>query len=219
MSTANPALSPSTPPTTPPTTPPLWLAWAATPRRAMAISLVVSVAVLGGALGLNGLGVIGWHAAVRATAVFAYPFWLLAYTAGPLARLTPAPSTRAIRKRRRAIGLAYFVAQYVHLAAIVGLARVEPVLLEDPVAIYGGGFGFLMIGLMALTSNDAAVKRLGGKAWSRLHGLGQLTVAIIYLSSYGGRIAEDLAYWPAFTLLLGAYGLRAAAAIQTRRRG
>lgn len=206
MSTATPSMSSSPGPP--------WLG----PPRAIALSLVVSLLVLGGALGLNGVGIPGWHAAVRATAVFAYPFWLAAFVAGPLARLVPGDATRALLQRRRAVGLAYFVAQYVHLAAILGLARVEPALLEDAALVYGGGFGFVMIGLMAATSNDAAVRRLGARGWRRLHGLGQLTVALIYLSTYGGRIAEDIAYGPAFALLLSAFTLRAADVIQARRR-
>ena len=195
---------------------PRWLSWAASPARAMAIVLVVALLGLGSALGLNGTGLVGWHAAVRATAVFAFPFWLLAYVAGPVARLAPGPTTRVLRTRRRAIGLAFFVAQYVHLAAIVGLARVEPGILEDPAGVYGGGFGFVMIGLLAATSNDASVKRLGGKAWRRLHAFGQLTLAVVYLATYGPRIAEDLSYWPAGALLLGAYALRGAAALKAR---
>jgi len=180
---------------------PLWLSWAASPARAMAIVFVVALLGLGSALGLNGTGLVGWHAAVRATAVFAFPFWLLAYVAGPIARL------------------AFFVAQYVHLAAIVGLGRIEPGLLEDPAGVYGGGFGFVMIGVLAATSNDASVKRLGGKAWRRLHAFGQLTLAVVYLATYGPRIAEDLSYWPAGALLLGAYALRGAAALRKRAAG
>ena len=197
--------------------PPSWLVWAASPARSMAIVGVLALLALGGALGLHGTSHLGWHAAVRATAVFAFPFWLLAYCAGPLARFQPGPTTRALRKRRRAIGLAFFVAQYVHLAAIVGLVRIEPEILDDPTGVYGGGFGFLMIGLMAATSNDAAVRRLGGKNWRRLHRFGQLTLAIVYLATYGPRVAEDLSFWPAVALLFGAYGLRAAAAVKQRR--
>lgn len=195
---------------------PLWLLWAASPTRAMAIVFVVAMLGLGSALGLNGTGLIGWHASVRATAVFAFPLWLLAYLAGPIARLAPGPTTRALRARRRAIGLAFFVAQYVHLAAIVGLARIEPGILEDPTAVYGGGFGFLMVAVLAATSNDASVKRLGESAWRRLHAFGQLTLAVVYLATYGPLIDEDLAYWPAGALLLGAYALRGAAALRTR---
>lgn len=195
---------------------PLWLCWAARSARAMTVVLILSLLVLGGALTLNGVGPIGWHAAVRATAVFALPLWLLTYTAGPLSRLAPGPATRALRTRRRALGLAFFVAQYVHLAAIVGLARVEPGILDDPIGLYGGGFGFVLIGLMAATSNDAALKRLGGRNWTRLHRFGQLTLAIVYLATYGPHFAEDVSFWPAMALLFAAYGLRATAALKQR---
>ena len=207
----------SAPQSTASTATPAWLFWAATPSRAIAGVGALAALVMGVALVLNGLSNLGWHAAVRVTAVFAYPFWLLAYTAGPLARLAPGPGTRALRKRRRAVGLAFFVAQYVHLAAILGLVRIEPEILDDPVGVYGGGFGFLLIGLMAATSNDRAVERLGGKNWTRLHRFGQLTVAIVYLATYGPRIAEDFSYWPAVALLFAAYGIRAAAALKARQ--
>lgn len=42
---------------------PLWLLWAASPTRAMAIVFVVALLGLGSALGLNGTGLVGWHAA------------------------------------------------------------------------------------------------------------------------------------------------------------
>ena len=45
-----------------------------------------------------------------------------------------------------------------------------------------------------------------------------LTIALIYLSSYGGRVVEDASYWPAAALLLGAFALRGAAAVKSRRR-
>ncbi|MEM9174806.1 MAG: ferric reductase-like transmembrane domain-containing protein [Myxococcota bacterium] len=188
----------------------------ARPARAMTIPLVVATffvgtLVLGGALGLNGTGRVGWHAAVRATAVVAFPLWLLVYTAGPLAQLAPGSVTRALRRSRRAIGLAVFVAQMIHLAAILGLTRLEAGTLTEPAALYGGGLAYLMLTLMAATSNDAAVARLGARNWRRLHGFGQGVLAIVYVATYGPLMAGDPAYWPAGLALLAAFGLRATA--------
>lgn len=80
----------------------------------------------------------------------------------------------------------------------------------------GGGLGFLMMFAMAATSNDAAVKKTGRRAWHRLHGFGQLTLAVVYLVIYLERIVADLSYWPAFSALIFAFGLRGAVAIQSR---
>lgn len=197
---------------------PRWLFWCANPSRAVVLAFVTNGLLAAGALALHGTGVLGWHAAVRVTAAFAFPLWLLTFTASALAQLAPNATTRALRRRRRALGLGYATAQYVHGATILLLARIEPAVLEPGLTVLGGGVGFVMIAAMAATSNDAAVRALGARAWRRLHGLGQLTLAIVYLTTYGGRVAEDAAFWPALALLLLAFALRGAAALQRSRR-
>ena len=69
---------------------------------------------------------------------------------------------------------------------------------------------------MAATSTDAAVRWLGPR-WRALHRLGQWWIFVIFAFSYGGRVAEDLDYWPGATLLVLALGLRIA--VYQRARG
>ena len=195
---------------------PIGWRWTDSPRRAVLTAFAISTLAFGAALALNGTANLGWHAATRVTAVVAYPLWLLGFIASALATLRPLPITRMLRARRRALGLAFAVAQTVHGGAILGLMRLEPVVSEINLSTVGGGFGFLMMFAMAATSNDAAVKKIGGRAWRRLHGTGQLTLAIVYLVTYGGRVVEDTAFWPGLAALLFAFALRGAAAIQSR---
>ena len=49
----------------------------------------------------------------------------------------------------------------------------------------GGGIGYLLIAAMALTSNDTAQRRLGGRRWRALHVAGLWVVFGIFVSSYG----------------------------------
>lgn len=199
---------------------PAWLAWANRPGRAVGISLAVSLVVALATLLLNGNGELGWRAVTRLTAQVAFPLFLAAFLASSLARLWPGPRTRALLARRRALGLAFATAQTVHGIAILLLARFhagtsESVLAPDP-ALYGGALGFVLMFAMAATSNDAAQRRLGGPAWRALHRSGQIVLFVIYCVTYGGRVANDAAYWPGAALLVAAAGLRIAAAFQGR---
>lgn len=198
------------------TSAPIGLRWTASPRRAVLTFFAISAFALGAALALNGTANLGWHAATRITAVIAYPLWLMSFVASPLASLRPSPLTRLLRARRRALGLAFAVALTVHGIAIIGLARLEPEIAPLDIGTIGGGFGFVMVFAMAATSNNAAVKKIGRRAWRRFHSLGQFTFAVVYLVQYGGLVVEDLSYWPAVAALIFAFGLRGAAAIQSR---
>lgn len=198
----------------PPT--PIGLGWVDSPTRAVCVALFVALLAAGGALGLNGIGAIGWHAAVRITAVLAYPLWLAAFSAAALVRFFPTAWTRGLRKRRRAVGLAFAVILGVHAGTILGLSRIEPDVITPGLEVYFGGGAMLLTLAMALTSNDAAVRALG-RGWPWLHRTGQAVLAIVFLFSYGGRAAVDADYWPAFALLIGALGLRGAAFAQSLR--
>ena len=104
---------------------PLWLAWANRPRRAIAAASIVSLAVVGASLALDGTAELGWRAATRHTAQVSFPLFLIAFLASSIARLWPGPLTRALLARRRALGLAFATAHLVHGASILMLARLD----------------------------------------------------------------------------------------------
>lgn len=191
---------------------PFWVAWANRPRRAVGWTLAVALFVVGATLSLEGTATLGWRAVTRHTAQVAFPLFLAAFLASSIARLWPGAISRALLARRRALGLAFATAQIIHGIAIVIFASFEPTTFEIDGAFLGGALGFVFVVAMAATSNDAAARRLGSKAWRALHTSGQVTLFVIYAVTYAGRVAENSRYWPGPLLLVAALGLRLAAA-------
>lgn len=195
---------------------PLWIAWANHPRRAIAWSLAVSLVVVAGTLALEGTASLGWRAVTRHTAQVAFSFFLAAFLASSIARLWPDPLTRALLARRRALGLAFATAQLVHGTAILIFASYEPSTLEVDLSFLGGALGFVFLVAMVATSNDAAQRALGRRAWRALHLSGQVTLFVIYAVTYAGRVAENSRYWPGLLLLVAALAIRLIAAPASR---
>ena len=174
----------------------------------------ISTPAIIGLTALAALGVVaygygefgGWNAegagaAARYTARFSFPIFVAAWSASALATLWPGGWRSVMVRRRRAIGLSFAAAHFVHLAALlVGVF----VFAAQPSAktIYGGGFTYLLIAAMALTSNNWSVRKLGLRNWKMLHTIGGLAIAIVFTVSYLGRLDEKA--WlaiPALTLL------------------
>jgi sulfoxide reductase heme-binding subunit YedZ len=196
---------------------PIWLRWAETPVRAMVCVAIVATLLITSALAAMGTGQDGWGAATRYTVQLAYPFFLLSFIASSLVRLFPSAASRALLKRRRAIGLAFAVAMAFHGVCILVLARIGAIVFTLDVAAIFGGFAYVVIAAMAVTSNDTAARRLGRQRWQALHRTGQMILVIPFLATYGGHFAEDPTAWSGLALLLGALGLRIAAALQSVR--
>jgi sulfoxide reductase heme-binding subunit YedZ len=119
---------------------------------------------------------------VHGTGAWAGRFLVLALALGPLAMLRPRwPALRWLIRRRRAVGLAAFGYAAAHLAfhladrgpgafAARELARV---------AILCGWAAFLIMVPLALTSNDAAVRRLGTR-WKPLQRWAYAAAALVF---------------------------------------
>jgi sulfoxide reductase heme-binding subunit YedZ len=98
-------------------------------------------------------------------------FILIALAVTPLRRLT---GWNALARVRRMLGLFAFSYVVLHLLVYIGVDQ-----LFDAAAIWKeilkrkfitvGMFAFLMLLPLAITSTDAMVRRLGGRAWRRLH--------------------------------------------------
>jgi sulfoxide reductase heme-binding subunit YedZ len=141
------------------------------------------------------LGEIGLQALIAALAVT------------PLRRFTGV----SLLRFRRAIGLVAFYYIACHLLVwlvldIRDLGRVWEDILERPY-ITIGMVGFLLLVPLALTSNDAAVRRLGAAAWKRVHWLAYpatILGAVHFVMLVKGWQIEPLLYLGAILLLLGA---------------
>ncbi len=197
----------------------------------MASARAISTPALVGLVTLAALAVMAWGyaefggwnaesagAATRYTARFSFPIFMLAWSASALATLWPGGWRGVLLRRRRAIGLSFAAAHGVHFAAlliVVLLFAAEP----SARTVYGGGFGYVMIALMALTSNDWSVRKLGPRNWRALHTFGALTIAVIFAVSYLGRL-EDKPWLavPTLALLGVAVLLKIAAWMKKRMR-
>lgn len=186
-------------------------------------TIVSGAALVAAALGVGFLQAGGgWThegalAGAAITARWAFPFFILAWSASSLAKLWPGGWRTALLRRRRAVGLAFAANHFVHLgfvAAAISFGETRPLF----VYLLGGG-AYVMIALMALTSNDAAQRWMGRGRWKLMHTIGGWWVLIIFTNSYVGRLMEKPAIaGPAVALIALALGLRIAAALKGRMR-
>ena len=109
------------------------------------------------------------------------------------------------------------IAHTIHLGALL-----VAVLVFGPgrplLTLLGGGLAYVLIYLMALTSNDWSMKRLG-KYWKYLHGFSSHYIWFIFTFSYAGRLANPdmrttgLIFTP---IMFAALGLRLYAHFRAR---
>jgi DMSO/TMAO reductase YedYZ heme-binding membrane subunit len=117
------------------------------------------------------------------TALISFFYFVLSFSAGSLYSFSPNSVTTFIRQDRRYVGLSFALSHTFHLAAIVSFYIV---MQERPsiIQVVGGGLGYLTIYVMAVTSNDWAVKKLGFRRWKQIHQFGAMYIAIIFMNSY-----------------------------------
>lgn len=126
--------------------------------------------------------------AARWTARAALPIFLIAYVARPLHQLFASKMTKQLLAARRQWGLAYALAMALHLAAlIVNILIFRP---RDLASLAVGGAIYAVIFAMALSSNNAAMKRMG-KGWKILHTSG---LHLIWASFFVAYFLRALGY-------------------------
>lgn len=129
-----------------------------------------------------------WGRAARWTARIGLPLFLLTYAASSLGKLWPGDLTRALWRDRRWWGLGFAACHTVHLYAL--LKALEATGEQRTIgSLVPGGTAYLLIFLMAITSNDAAM-RLLGKNWKRLHRFGIHYVWLIWTLAYSLRLGD-----------------------------
>lgn len=127
----------------------------------------------------------GWHLAARWTARVGFPLLIVTYSASALYRLTPGALSRDLLRNRRWWGLGFAACHTIHLAALVAFLRVSGT-PPKPTTLIAGGFGYVLLFTMALTSNGAAMRALG-RNWKRLHTFGIHWLWFVFAASYLGR--------------------------------
>jgi methionine sulfoxide reductase heme-binding subunit len=153
----------------------------------------------------------------RYTARASFLAFLIVYLASPLWKLWPGELTRSLARRRRQWGLAFALAHFIHLGALLWFVlRFGPA--PALMTILGGGLGYVLLLAMTVTSNNASQRRLG-RNWKRLHLAGLHWLWFIFAFSYLGRISapetrpQGLIFFP---IALAALGVRLAARYKRR---
>jgi len=172
------------------------------------------------------LGASGWDAdgvrlVIRATARTSLVLFVLAFTASAMVELMPSEATRWQRRNRRQLGVSFAVSHFIHLVAIVSLARLDEALfwrLTNLGTIVLAGAAYLFIAAMAATSFDRTAAWLGSRKWRLLHLVGGWYIWISFAVAVGKRVPLDRFYWPMAALVLAAGIVRLAAMWRRNRK-
>ena len=186
-----------------------------TTTRLIALSALACAAVSASTLALHGPSVAGLSLLARNLARVSFPIFLLVFSIAPLHALFPSAATRWLVRERRGAGLAYALAHFAHLGAVIALSLRSGV-RPDPVVAFAGGIAYALLAALAATSNDAAVRALGARRWRALHATGLYYLWFIHAASYAQSFAANRAYAPGLALTLSVLLLRAFAALKMR---
>ncbi|MCB1645534.1 MAG: hypothetical protein KDI36_08780 [Pseudomonadales bacterium] len=198
--------------------------------------LVLISAIIVAELGVFGVILLsqGWNEDAsllftRYSARLSFMFFLPVFIASAAWQLVPNGFSGFLLRRRRQLGLGFAFAHFIHLVAIVGFLQQQRqwFTAEDIPAL----LIYLLIGLMAITSNTPGL-RLLGKGWKPLHKVGMYGAFSGFFLTYLGRLGSEQVSLPAdaaryesyetYLVLLmvatGAWMLRIAAFWQRRAR-
>jgi sulfoxide reductase heme-binding subunit YedZ len=144
------------------------------------------------------------------SAHLAFYYFFVAFVSGPVSQVFGNSFAMTLLRNRRYFGLAFAVTHSFHLIALVYFFWVTD---ESPemLSIMGGGFGYLLLYGMAITSSGKMIKMLGLRRWKILHSTGMHYFALIFLATFALRFVDDnfnLIYGLYVLLLLFVYSIR-----------
>ena len=157
-----------------------------TGRRIIFISMVA----------VGGLAIVafhsGWsqaaaHEFLRLSGRLALGLFIASFGASTLQRLFRAGWTRFLVIHRRYLGISTALTLWVHFTVILSLIAFEHGWQEAnaPLSILiPGASTFVLVGLMALTSNAISKERLGKKNWRLLHLVGGYSALLAFIYEY-----------------------------------
>jgi len=154
------------------------------------------------------------------TGIWALRMLVVTLAITPLRRLTG--WNRLVQYRRMLglfaffYGLLHLVTYFVFIRSVVPAVIVRDVIEHPYVAI--GMASLIMMIPLAITSTNAAVKRLGAKNWKRLHRLAY-TAAIAGVIHYWMLVKADVSLPAAFTIAIGILLLVRLVSVLLKQRG
>ena len=151
----------------------------------------------------------------RYSAHLAFAFLLLAFSASTLKALVTNAQTRGLVRYRRQLGLGFATAHTFHLIALIlFLSNLEGYSIDASVAV--AGFGYVVTALLALTSNDYSVRRLGPAKWKQLHTVGISILMLYFFVAFSGRLLTNFA--PIYAIYVALIATAVVAKVRIKRR-
>ena len=154
---------------------------------------------------------------MKPTAWLAFALFIMAFTASSIQILFRGTYGRWAMKNRRYIGLSFALVHFVHAGLVLSNLLLTEATRTAPV-LTGGGLAYLFLLLMAATSNNASVRKLGAKNWKQLHKVGSYYIWLIFMAT---TVPELPLSWPLGALVpavgFAAIGLRFAAYRKLRK--
>jgi DMSO/TMAO reductase YedYZ heme-binding membrane subunit len=151
----------------------------------------------------------------RYSAHLAFAFLLLAFSASTLKALVNNAQTRGLVRYRRQLGLGFATAHTFHLVALIlFLNNLEGYTVDASVAV--AGFGYVVTGLLAATSNDYSVRRLGHPKWKQLHTVGVSILMLYFFVAFSARVVTNCA--PIYAVYVGLIAMAVVAKFRVKQR-
>ncbi|HYD06808.1 MAG TPA: hypothetical protein VEC60_13830 [Reyranella sp.] len=147
----------------------------------------------------------GLRQVIRATARTSLVLFATAFSAAALAQLMPNGITRWQRRNRRYLGVSFAVSHFIHLGALVVLARIDANLfwtLTNLTTIALAGTAYLFLAAMTATSFDRTAAWIGPRAWRLLHLIGGWYIWISFAVAVAKRLGQGPLYWSMMALLI-----------------
>ena len=151
----------------------------------------------------------------RYSAHLAFVFLLLAFSASTLKAIVNNAQTRGLVRYRRQLGLGFATAHTFHLVALIlFLSNLEGYSVDASIAV--AGFGYVVTALLALTSNDYSVRRLGPSKWKQLHTVGISILMLYFFVAFSGRLLTNFA--PIYAVYVALIATAVVAKVRMKRR-
>ena len=203
-----------------------WVSWNPTPRQlsalkaALFIACLIPLARLGWGIWNDQLGANPIEFVARSLGTWTLNFLLITLTVSPLRKLS---GWHWLLRLRRMLGLFAFFYAVLHLTTYLWLdqffdwqAIVKDILKRPFITI--GMSAFVLLVPLAATSNQAMIRRLGGKRWQQLH-RSIYVIAIFGVVHYWWLVKKDVTLPALYAGLLALLlGVRALWREQERRR-
>lgn len=161
---------------------------------------------------------------LRITAQTSLLLFLATFIASPVYRLKKSEVSKWLMRHRRYLGISFGVSHSIHLGLIlwllIGFYQSDWLSLAPLSSLITGGLGYGFIFAMLITSNNAAIKKLGYINWKRLHTCGMYVLFAVFTLTYMALLAKSWMLNMPFILLLAVSALlRFKARTTTYRKG